>query len=87
MTVALYARQKQWPLENIEVRLLHSKVHALDCGECETREGMLDHIQTEIRLTGALTDEQKARLLAIAQKCPVHRTLNAEIHIQTRLVG
>jgi putative redox protein len=87
MTVALYARRKQWPLENVEVRLHHSKIHALDCAECETREGMLDHIDSEIHVTGPLSSEQKSRLFEISLKCPVHRTLSSEIHIQSRLVG
>jgi putative redox protein len=86
MTVALYARRKQWPLESVEVRLGHSKIHALDCAECETREGRLDRIEVELQLTGTLDDEQRARLLEIAGKCPVHRTLTSEINIRSRLV-
>ena len=86
MTVALYARRKQWPLQAVTVRLRHSKVHAADCAACETKEGMLDHIAREIELAGPLDAEQRARLLAIADKFPVHRTLTSEIHIQTRLV-
>jgi uncharacterized OsmC-like protein len=85
MTIALYARRKQWPLEDVTVRLQHSRIHAVDCAECETREGMLDRIETEIVLGGALTPEQRARLLEIAEKCPVHRTLKSEIDIRTRL--
>jgi uncharacterized OsmC-like protein len=86
MTVALYARRKQWPLDGVEVRLRHSKIHATDCAECETKEGRLDRIESEIALIGALTPEQRARLLEIAQKCPVHRTLTSEINIRSRLV-
>jgi len=86
MTLALYARKKQWPLEGVEVRLRHSKIHAADCDECETREGKLDRIDTEIVLTGRLDGDQRVRLLQIAQMCPVHRTLTSEIHIQSRLV-
>jgi putative redox protein len=85
MTLALYARRKQWPLEGIVVRLEHSKIHAKDCAECETREGMLDRIDREISLSGALSEEQRARLLEIADRCPVHRTLTSEIDIRTRL--
>jgi putative redox protein len=85
MTVALYARRKQWPLESITVTLEHSRVHAADCAECETREGMLDRIEREIALTGPLGDEQRARLLEIAERCPVHRTLTSEVNIRTRL--
>jgi putative redox protein len=86
MTLALYARKKQWPLEAVEVRLRHSKIHAADCDECETRAGMLDRIDTDIVLVGALDGDQRARLLEIAGKCPVHRTLTSEIHIRSRLV-
>ena len=85
MTVALYARRKGWPLESVSVRLNHSKIHAADCAECETREGKLDRIDLELVLTGALSDEQRARLLEIADKCPVHRTLTSEISIRSRL--
>ena len=85
MTVALYARRKQWPLEAVEVRLQHSRIHAVDCAECETKEGRLDRIDSEITLTGALDGEQRARLLEIAGKCPVHRTLTSEINIRSRL--
>jgi len=83
MTVALYARRKQWPLEAVTVRLRHSRIHAVDCEECETRAGMLDQIERDVELHGALTEEQRARLLDIANKCPVHRTLTSEIHIRT----
>jgi uncharacterized OsmC-like protein len=82
MTVGLYARRKQWPLENITVSLRHSRIHAKDCEECETKEGMLDRIDTEIELTGSLTAEQRAKLMEIAAKCPVHRTLKSEINIR-----
>jgi putative redox protein len=86
MTLALYARKKQWPLERVEVRLRHSKIHAADCDECETKEGKLDRIESDIGLTGALDGSQRARLLEIAQKCPVHRTLTSEINIRSRLL-
>ena len=85
MTLALYARRKQWPLEAVTVRLEHSRIHAQDCAECETEEGMLDHIEREIALEGNLDGEQKARLMEIADRCPVHRTLTSEIKIRTRL--
>ena len=85
MTVALYARRKQWPLQEVAVRLKHSRIHATDCADCETREGMLDRIEREIILTGPLTDDQRARLLEIANKCPVHRTLTSEIKIESWL--
>jgi uncharacterized OsmC-like protein len=86
MTLALYARRKQWPLQGVEVRLRHGKIHAVDCAECETRDGMLDRIERDILLTGALDGDQRARLLEIADRCPVHRTLTSEISIVSRLV-
>jgi putative redox protein len=85
MTVALYARRKQWPPDGVTVRLRHSRIHAADCADCETKEGKLDQIERELVFSGMLSDEQRARLLAIAEKCPVHRTLTSEIKIRTRL--
>jgi len=82
MTVGLYARRKQFRLENITVSLRHSRIYAEDCEECETKEGMLDRIDVEIDLTGPLTAEQRAKLMEIAAKCPVHRTLTSEINIR-----
>jgi uncharacterized OsmC-like protein len=87
MTLALYARRKQWPLEGVTVKLEHSKIHAVDCAECETKEGMLDRIEREISLSGPLAEEQRARLLEMADRCPVHRTLTSEVSIRTRLVS
>jgi uncharacterized OsmC-like protein len=86
MTVGMYARRKGWPLEEVTVHLRHAKIHAVDCAECETKEGMLDRIERDIHLTGPLTEEQRSRLLEIANKCPVHRTLKSEIDIKTREV-
>ena len=85
MTIALYARRKAWQLTAVTVRLRHSKIHAEDCAECETKEGMLDRIDREIALHGDLTDEERAKLLDLAGKCPVHRTLTSEIKIRTSL--
>jgi putative redox protein len=85
MTIALYARRKAWPLEAVTVRLRHSKIHAADCASCETKEGRLDHIDRDVELAGPLSEEQRARLLEIANRCPVHRTLTSAIDIQTRL--
>jgi uncharacterized OsmC-like protein len=85
MTIALYARRKGWRLTDVTVRLRHSRIHAEDCAECETRQGMLDRIERGIAVRGDLTDEQRAKLLEIANKCPVHRTLTSEINIQTTL--
>lgn len=85
MTIRLYADLKQLPLDKVTVRLRHDKVHAQDCAECETREGRIDHIDREIELAGRLDGAQRAKLLEIANKCPVHRTLHSEIWIPTRL--
>jgi uncharacterized OsmC-like protein len=82
MTVALYARRKSWPLQEVTVRLRHSRVHAQDCAECETKEGHLDRVDWWFELSGDLTIEQRARLLEIAQRCPVHRTLTSEVDIR-----
>ena len=86
MTVAMYARKKNWPLERVTVWLRHSKIYAADCSECETRKGMLDRIERDVRFEGPLSAEQHSRLLEIANKCPVHRTLTSEINIRTRLL-
>jgi uncharacterized OsmC-like protein len=86
MTVAMYARRKAWPLEEVTVHLRHAKIHAADCAECETKEGMLDRIERDIHFAGSLTEEQRSKLLEIASKCPVHRTLTSEIDIRTRVV-
>jgi uncharacterized OsmC-like protein len=86
MTVGMYARRKKWPLEQIAVSLRHSKIHAIDCAECETKAGRIDRIECEIQLTGSITAEQRSRLLEIAETCPVHRTLKAEIEIKTQLI-
>lgn len=85
MTIRMYADRKGMPLEGVRVRLRYSKVHAADCATCATKEGKIDHVEREIEVIGALTEEQRARLLEIADKCPVHRTLTSEIHIDTRL--
>lgn len=86
MTVAMYARRKGWPLENVTVWLRHDKIHASDCSDCESKKGLLDHIERDIRFAGPLTSKQRSRLLEIANKCPVHRTLTSEIDIRTQEV-
>jgi putative redox protein len=85
MTIALYARRKGWQLTGVTVRLHHSRIHADDCAECETKQGMLDRIEREIVVAGEFTAEQRTKLLEIADKCPVHRTLTSEINIRTTL--
>jgi putative redox protein len=84
MTMRLYADRKSLPLERTTVTLSHSKIHAEDCAECETKVGMLDQIERVITMEGALDAEQRKKLMEIADKCPVHRTLTSEIHIVTR---
>ena len=86
MTLRLYAGRKQWPLEHVSVTLRHEKIHAQDCADCETKEGKIDRIERDIQMTGPLDAEQRARLLEIADKCPVHRTLHSEVQVVTRSV-
>lgn len=85
ITLRMYADRKSWPLEEIVVRLSHAKIHASHCETCETTEGKVDRVEREIELIGDLTGEQQARLLEIADRCPVHRTLHSEIVVETRL--
>ena len=85
MTVRMYADLKKLPLARVSVDLTHDKVHAADCEECETREGRIDRIERVVTLEGDLDDAQRAKLLEIANKCPVHRTLHSEVWIPTRL--
>ena len=85
MTIAMYTRRKQWALERVTVRLHHSRVHAEDCADCETRPAFLTLIERDIELEGVLDEEQRARLLAIANRCPVHLILTSQIEIRTRL--
>jgi putative redox protein len=87
MTLHLYARRKQWPLERVEVRLSTRKVHMEDVEACEDNpDARVDLITRELALTGALDDEQRARLAEIADKCPVHRTLEGVIKVETQMV-
>ncbi len=83
MTLRMYAERKGLVLESVEVRLSHRRIHAKDCEDCETEEGMLDEIQSQIRVEGDLDETQRTRLLEIATRCPVHRTLSSEIKIRT----
>jgi uncharacterized OsmC-like protein len=82
MTIALYARRKKWSLEEVVVSLHHSRIYAEDCAECETKTGMLDRIDVKVELRGQLDHAQRAKLMEIAHKCPVHRTLTSEIQIR-----
>ncbi len=85
MTLRMYAERKKLPLEKASVRLRHEKIHARDCENCETQEGRIDRIEREIVLEGPLDGAQRQRLLEIAEKCPVHRTLHSEVQIESRL--
>lgn len=87
MTLRLYAERKALPLDRVTVTLRHSKVHAADCAECETKTGTLDQIEREIAMEGTLDPEQRQKLIDIADKCPVHRTLTSEVRITTRTVS
>jgi putative redox protein len=85
ITLRMYADRKEWPLRGTRIRLRHSRIHAEDCANCETEEGMLDRIETELELVGPLADGQRERLLEIAGRCPVHRALESEIDLPGRL--
>jgi putative redox protein len=87
MTLRLYADRKQLPLERVSVKLAHSRIHAEDCETCETKEGMLDRIDKEITVAGPLDEDARTRLLEIAEKCPVNRTLKSEIDIRGTIHG
>ena len=85
MTLQMYARRKEWPLEKVEVSLIHDRIHAQDCEDCNAKAGSITRIERYISLTGQLSKEQKERLLEIAQRCPVHKTLTSEISIKDYL--
>ena len=85
MTLQMYARHKKIPLEKAVVRLTHQKIHANDCGHCETTEGKIDQMEREVELIGNLDKEQRQRLLEIAERCPVHKTLHSEVNIVSKL--
>ncbi len=86
MTLQMYAKRKKWDLQNVKVHTSYGKVHAEDCAECESGNARIDTFERGITLTGALDPDQKKRLLEIADKCPVHRTLEAKAHIKTELI-
>lgn len=85
MTLRMYADRKAWPLESATVRLRHRKIHAQDCTQCEARNEKIDYIDREIQLRGPLSDEQKLRLLDIADRCPVHKTLQSQVIVKSTL--
>lgn len=85
MTLRMYAQRKGWPLTGVRTRLRHAKVHAKDCATCETQEGKVDRLERVLRLEGPLSGEQRQRLLEIADRCPVHQTLEGEVEVLTRL--
>ncbi len=86
MTVRMYADRKGWPLEEVVVRLRHGRSHGADCAHCEQPDAQLDRVEREVEFVGPLGAEQRARLLHIANQCPVHRTLAAGFHVETRVV-
>jgi len=85
ITVRMYSERKQWPLQGVHVGLLWGRVHAEDCAECDTELRMVDGIEMEIAFLGDLSEDQRQRLLEIANKCPVHRTLSSQVQIRARL--
>jgi putative redox protein len=87
ITVRMYAERKQWPLQGLQVGLSYATVHAEDCAECDTKNVMVDRIELGISFIGDLSEDQQRRLLEIANKCPVHRTLVSQVQIQARLTA
>jgi putative redox protein len=82
----MYARRKSWALEGVTVRLRHERIHAKDCAECEEKDVHIERIECELSFAGDLSSEQRERLLEIANRCPVHRTLTSGIRIESRLL-
>ena len=85
MTLRMYADRKKWPLEEVRVHLQHNKQHALDCGHCDKPQAKIDRIERDVEIVGDLDEKQRQRLLEIADKCPVHRTLHSQIEIVSKL--
>jgi len=86
ITVRMYAQRKGWPLESIEVALQHERIHAEDCAECDTNQGFLDKITKSSSLRGPLDAEQRQRLMDVSERCPVQKTLQHEVHIESRFI-
>jgi putative redox protein len=82
----MYADRKSWVLQDVEVQLSHARIYAKDCEDCETKDVMLDEIRSQIRLKGDLDGTQRKRLMQIARRCPVHRTLASEVNIRSELI-
>ena len=87
MTLRLYADRRKWPLEGVVVRLQHHRIHRDDCVNCETKDASLERVERTLELKGPLTDEQRTRLLEIAERCPVHQTLQHNLDVRTSLVA
>ena len=87
MTIRMYARRKGWEFGQVRVAVRHGKVHAADCAACETSAGKVDRLERVIEVEGSLSTEQRAKLLEMADKCPVHRTLHAEVEVLMRLAA
>jgi putative redox protein len=85
MTLNMYARRKQLPVESVRVDVAHGKIHAKDCQDCESQTGKIDRFQRLLYIDGDLDEQQRRRMLEIADRCPVHRTLHAEVAITTEL--
>ena len=87
MTLRLYADRRKWPLEGVTVRLRHQRIHRDDCVNCEKKDSSIERVERTLELAGPLTDEQKARLLDIAERCPVHQTLRNNLEVHTTLAA
>jgi putative redox protein len=85
MTLRLYADRKKWPLEQVVVKLRHRKVHAQDCADCEVKAARIDVVDRVLELKGPLDEAQRAKLLEMAERCPVHQTLHTTIQVNTTL--
>ena len=84
MTLRLYADKRRWPLERVRVTLQHRKIHAQDCADCDRKPAKMDVVDRVVFLEGALSDEQRTKLLEIAERCPVHQTMQSKIEVNTR---